>query len=85
MKLRFLLGKLLLSIPLVKNKQFVYEILGVRKAEKGCKYFIGNPKLVGDYSNLFMHDNSEIERNCFILAKEKIEIGTYNVSSIRFY
>lgn len=75
MKLRFLLGKLLLSIPLVKNKQFVYEILGVRKAEKGCKYFIGNPKLVGDYSNLFMHDNSEIERNCFILAKEKIEIG----------
>ena len=76
MKLRFLLGKLLLTIPVVKYKQFVYEMLGVKKAEKGCKYFIGNPKLIGDYSNLYMHDNSEIERNCFILAKDKIEIGT---------
>ncbi len=75
MKLRFILGKLLLTIPLVKNKQFVYEILGVRKAEKECRYFIGNPQLVGAYSNLYMHDNSEIERNCFILAKDKIEIG----------
>ena len=75
MKLRFLFGKLLLTIPLVKYNQFVYEMLGVKKANKGCKYFIGNPKLIGDYSNLYMHDNSEIERNCFILAKEKIEIG----------
>lgn len=75
MKLRFLLGKLLLTIPVVKYKPFVYEMLGVKKANKSCKYFIGTPKLIGDYSNLFMHDNSEIERNCFILAKDKIEIG----------
>lgn len=75
MRLRYILGKILLKVPVVKHKQFVYDVLGVRKAEKGCKYFIGNPKLVGDYSNLYMHDNSEIERNCFILAKEKIEIG----------
>lgn len=47
---------------------------GVNKVGKS-KYFIGNPKLIGDYSNLYMHDNSEIERNCFILAKDRIEIG----------
>lgn len=75
MKLRYLLGKLLLKVPIVKYKQFVYVILGVKKADKECEFFIGAPKLIGDYSNLFMHDNSEIERNCFILAKEKIEIG----------
>lgn len=68
-------GKLLLHIPIIRYKQFLYGFLGVQSVGKNCKYFIGNPKLVGDYSNLLMHDNSEIERNCFILAKEKIEIG----------
>lgn len=87
MKLRFLFGKLLLTIPLIKNKQFVYEILGVRKAKKGCKYFIGNPRVIGDYSNICMHENSEIERCCFLLAKDRIEIGenstlAYGVSII---
>lgn len=75
MRLRHIFAKLLLRIPGIRYRQFVYEMLGVKRADKGCKYFIGNPKLVGDYSNLYMHDNSEIERNCFILAKEKIEIG----------
>ena len=75
MKLRFILGKLLLAFPIVKYKQFVYGMLGVKCLDKGCKYFIGNPKIVGNYSNLLMLDNSEIERNCFILAKDKIEIG----------
>ena len=75
MKLRFIIGKLLLAFPIVKYKQFVYGMLGVKCLDKGCKYFIGNPKIVGNYSNLLMHDNSEIERNCFILAKDKIEIG----------
>lgn len=75
MKLNYLLGKLLLAIPVINKKQFVYELLGVRKASKDCRYFIGNPTLIGDYANLLMHDNAEIERNCFILAKDKVEIG----------
>lgn len=70
-----ILGKVLLKLPIIRYKQFVYKFLGVKSSDKHCKYFIGNPKLVGSYSNLLMHDNSEIERNCFILAKEKIEIG----------
>ena len=63
----------MLLIPIVRYKQFVYKLLGVRS--EGSHFFIGNPCLVGDYSHLVMHNNSEIERNCFILAKEKIEIG----------
>lgn len=75
MKLRYLIGKTLLKFPVVRYKPWVYEILGVQKRGKECSFFIGNPQLIGDYSNLLMHNNSEIERNCFILAKEKIEIG----------
>lgn len=75
MKINYLLGKLLLLIPVVNKKQFVYQMLGVHKAQPQDSYFIGNPMLVGDYSNLLMHDNAEIERNCFLLAKDKIEIG----------
>lgn len=75
MKIKYLLGKLLLLIPIVNKKQFVYQLLGVRVASKGDSYFIGNPMLVGDYSNLLMHNHTEIERNCFLLAKDKIEIG----------
>jgi acetyltransferase-like isoleucine patch superfamily enzyme len=75
LKIKYLLGKLLLLIPIVNKKQFVYQLLGVRVASKGDSYFIGNPMLVGDYSNLLMHNHTEIERNCFLLAKDKIEIG----------
>lgn len=75
MKIRCILGKLLLSIPIIRYKQFVYMFLGVKNKKGTSKYFIGNPKLIGEYSNLEMSNNSEIERNCFILAKEKISIG----------
>ena len=75
MKIKYLLGRLLLLIPIVNKKQFVYQLLGVRVASKNDSYFIGNPMLVGDYSNLLMHNHAEIERNCFLLAKDKIEIG----------
>ena len=75
MTLKYFIGKILLSIPIIRSKQFVYQFLGVRTNTIYDKYFIGNPRLVGSYSYLLMHDNSEIERNCFILAKEKIEIG----------
>ena len=73
--IRYFCGKFLTKIPSIRYKQFVYRILGVRTKTIDDKYFIGNPKLIGSYSKLLMHDNSEIERNCFILAKEKIEIG----------
>lgn len=75
MTIKYIIGKFLLRIPGIRYRQFVYELLGVKKISKESRYFIGNPKLVGSYSNLLMHDNSAIERNCFILARERIEIG----------
>lgn len=87
MSIRFVIGKLLLKLPLIRYKQFVYSLLGVKCAQKGCKYFIGNPRVIGDYGNICMHENSEIERCCFLLAKDRIEIGenstlAYGVSII---
>lgn len=87
MSIRFVIGKLLLKLPLLRYKQFVYSLLGVKCAQKGNKYFIGNPRVIGDYGNICMHENSEIERCCFLLAKDKIEIGenstlAYGVSII---
>lgn len=87
MSIRFVIGKLLLKLPLLRYKQFVYGFLGVKCAQKGNKYFIGNPRVIGDYGNICMHENSEIERCCFLLAKDRIEIGenstlAYGVSII---
>ena len=68
----------MLYIPILNKKQFVFDFLGVKKVqnqEGKCKYFMGNPKVIGDYHNIVMHDNAEIERQGFLLAKEKIEIG----------
>ena len=87
MNIRYIIGKILLKFPIIRYKQFVYSLLGVKCAQKGNKYFIGNPRVIGDYSNICMHENSEIERCCFLLAKDKIEIGenstlAYGVSII---
>lgn len=87
MSIRFVIGKLLLKLPLLRYKQFVYSLLGVKCAQKGNRFFIGNPRVIGDYSNICMHENSEIERCCFLLAKDRIEIGenstlAYGVSVI---
>lgn len=87
MGIRYLIGKSLLILPIIRYKQFVYNLLGVKSVKKGSKYFIGNPKVIGDYGNIYMHENSEIERCCFLLAKDRIEIGenstlAYGVSII---
>lgn len=71
----YFICKALLKIPGIRYRQIVYSFLGVRTVNKSDKYFIGNPKLVGNYSNLLMHNNSSIERNSFVLAREKVEIG----------
>lgn len=34
-----------------------------------------NPTVVGDYSLLYLHENARIQKNCFLLLREKIEIG----------
>lgn len=65
--------KLLFYIPGVRFKKFVYRLLGVNNAGESC--FIGNPKVIGDYKNICVHKNTEIERECLFIAKDRIEIG----------
>lgn len=72
-KYRFL--NWLLGFPRFQYDLRIYRRMGVRLDSKDSHAFIGHPLLVGYYQNLIMHENSEIERGCLILAKDKIEIG----------
>lgn len=87
--IKFIVGKLLLHVPIVKYKVFVYKILGVKfvppiiqnhigdsKKTIRLNCFVGSPTVVGSYNNIIMHDDSSIERGGFIVANDRIEIGT---------
>ena len=41
----------------------------------GGKISIANPLVIGDYKNLYMQKNAEINKRCLLLAKDRIEIG----------
>lgn len=73
--IKYLLGKILLQIPIIRYKQFVYKLLGVKNIKNNINYFIGNPLVIGDYKNIVMHNHSVIERGGMLIANEKIEIG----------
>lgn len=75
MTIRYLIGKAFLSIPILQYKQFVYKLLGVRLHKNCSSFFMGNPSVIGSYSNIILHDNAEIERNSLLVAKDRIEIG----------
>ena len=73
--IRYIIGRACLCLPIIRHWQFVYKLLGVHSIGSNCKYFIGNPVLIGSYKNIWMHENAEIERGCFLLAKDRIELG----------
>ena len=75
MKFNLLYYKLLLRLPIVRYKKYVYRHLGVKILPNTATFFIGNPIVIGKYTNIVIHDNSEIERGCTLIAKDKIEIG----------
>lgn len=83
-KIKFIIGKLFLLIPIIKYKQFVYNLLGMSfftthtapSCSSKVKCFVGNPTVVGSYSNILMHDDASIERGSFIVANDRVEIGT---------
>ena len=52
-----------------------YRLLGIHDLTTHDRFRISNPKIIGDYSNLYLHDNAEINAGCFLLAKDRIEIG----------
>ena len=80
------LYKLFLRTPILRRfSYFWYRKLGVQFLGEGVR--LCNPLVVGDYHNLRMYRNSEINCNVFILAKDIIEIGenstlAYGVSII---
>ena len=74
-KIKFIIGKFLLLLPLIRYKQFVYKLLGVKSIKNNINYFIGNPLVIGDYKNIVMHNHSEIERGCMLIANDIIKIG----------
>lgn len=65
---------ILTNIPIVNRKDKVYKLLGINKIGEG-KVYLSNPTVVGSYRHLYLHTNSEINKNCFLLAKDRIEIG----------
>ena len=75
MKFNLLFCKLLLHLPIVRYKKNVYKLLGVNILPNTTNFFIGNPMVIGNYENIVIHNNSEIERGCTLIAKDKIEIG----------
>ena len=88
-KIKYIIGKVFLHLPVLRYKQFVYKMLGVRflsdsstgrgvaegeKASISC--FVGNPTVIGSYNNILMHDDTSIERGSFIVANDRVEIRT---------
>lgn len=63
-----------------------YKLLGVKILGNEAR-FSHCVNIVGDFSNIVLHSNAEINDYCFLLAKDRIEIGenstlAYGVSVI---
>ena len=56
-------------------------MLGVQYVDGGGE-MVGT-RVVGDYSNIILHKNSEINDGCYLLAKAKIEIGDNSTLAYR--
>ena len=71
-----ILSKILLSTPILNNKLSIYKLLYISVIGGGK---VVHPILVGSWKNVILHKNAEINRNCFLLAKDKIEIGENSI------
>ncbi len=60
-------------IILYKYRKKWNQMLGVQFINGGGD--IVDTRVIGDYHNIVMHENSEINAGSFLVAKEKIEIG----------
>jgi len=56
-------------------------MLGVQYVDGGGD-MVGT-RVVGDYSNIILHKNSEINDGCYLLAKAKIELGNNSTLAYR--
>lgn len=67
----------MLNMPIVRRyRSAIFQKLGVTWIkEDGLPFRINLITFIGDYSNLYLHDNAEINTGCLLLAKDKIELG----------
>ena len=64
----------LLNFPYLFPQYKIYNLLGVNYIGGGQK--LCSHTLIGDYKNLYLYQNAEINSGCFIIAKDKIKVGT---------
>ena len=73
-QIRKKIALLALKLPILgRYCNYWYKVLGVHKL--GNSYRFSFHTLVGEYENIYLHENAEINAGCFLLAKDKIEIG----------
>lgn len=74
MQLRKMFAVFGLHVPIIKKySNFFYKLLGAT-IEKGA-HVPSDLKYIGDYKNLVLQKNAEINSGVFIIGKEKIVIG----------
>lgn len=77
-----ILKRLCNMIFFYKYRKTWNRMLGVNYIDGGGD-ISGYVRVVGNYSNIFMHRNSEINDGCFLLAKDKIVIGENSTLAYR--
>lgn len=75
------LKRLCNSIVFSKYRKKWNQMLGVQYIDGGGD-MVGT-RVVGDYHNIVLHNNSEINDGCYLLAKAKIEIGENSTLAYR--
>lgn len=70
------------------NMIILYKYRKTWNRKLGVQYIDGggdmvNTRVVGDYRNIVLHKNSEINDGCYLLAKAKIEIGENSTLAYR--
>lgn len=76
-----MLKKMCNMIFLYKYRKTWNRMLGVQYIDGGGD-MVGT-RVVGNYSNIILHKNSEINDGCYLLAKDKIEIGENSTLAYR--
>lgn len=76
MRIQCILLKVALKLPLLRRKsELWYKMIGVNYIGGGKLARLYSPEIIGEYSNIILHPNAEVNSRCFLLAKDKIEIG----------
>lgn len=81
MRISKYIAKVALNIPFVRKYNIWYRMLGIQQLGKNFKAAFFS--VIGDYHNIYLHDNAEINPGCFLVAKAKIEIGENSTLAYR--